>query len=209
MPTFTNIILVFIAAFLLSAIPGPDMLYIIARGTGQGRAAGLLSSLGIATGGLIQTCAVALGLSGLFLMVPVAYEVIKYVGAVYLIYLGVRTIFSRQEVVASPLGEKASLARVFLQGSLTTLLNPKVAFFYLAFLPQFVDQTRGYIPLQLIILGLVYNITGLAVDSSVAYLSSFLGQWLKNRLGAARFLRWLTGGTFIGLGVRLAFSQRQ
>ncbi|GHO92524.1 RhtB family transporter [Reticulibacter mediterranei] len=209
MPTFTNIILVFIAAFLLSAIPGPDMLYIIARGTGQGRAAGLLSSLGIATGGLLQTCAVALGLSGLFLMVPIAYDVIKYVGAVYLIYLGARTIFSRQEVVASPIGEKANLARVFLQGSLTTLLNPKVAFFYLAFLPQFVDQTRGYVPLQLIILGLVYNITGLAVDSSVAYLSSFLGQWIKNRLGAAKLLRWLTGGTFIGLGVRLAFSQRQ
>lgn len=209
MPTFTNILLLFVAAFILSIIPGPDMLYIIARGTGQGRSAGLISGLGIATGGLIQTCAVALGLSGLFLMVPTAYEVIKYVGAIYLIYLGIRTIFSSQEALTNPIGEKSGLARVFLQGSLTTLLNPKVAFFYLAFLPQFVDQTRGHVPLQLLILGLVYNITGLAVDSSVAYLSGFLGQWIKNRLGAAKLISWLAGGTFIGLGVRLAFSQRQ
>jgi threonine/homoserine/homoserine lactone efflux protein len=209
MPTLTNILLLFIAAFILSVIPGPDMLYIIARGTGQGRSAGLVSGLGIATGGLVQTCAVALGLSGLFLMVPTAYEVIKYVGAIYLVYLGIRTILSSQETLASPSGEKTGLARVFLQGSLTTLLNPKVAFFYLAFLPQFVDQTKGHVPLQLLILGLVYNITGLAVDSSVAYLSGFLGQWIKDRLGAAKLLRWLAGGTFIGLGVRLAFSQRQ
>lgn len=209
MPTVTNILLLCMAAFLLSVIPGPDMLYIIARGTGQGRSAGLISGLGIATGGLIQTCAVALGLSSLFLMIPLAYEIIKYVGAIYLIYLGIRTILSQQEVFANPIGEKTGLAKVFLQGSLTTLLNPKVAFFYLALLPQFVDQTRGHVPIQLLILGLVYNFTGLAVDSSVAYLSSFLGQWIKKQLGAAKFLRWLTGGTFIGLGVRLAFSQRQ
>lgn len=208
MPSFINIFLLFVAAFLLSVIPGPDMLYIIARGTGQGRSAGLISSLGIATGGLIQTSAVALGLSGLFLLVPFAYEIIKYVGAIYLIYLGIRTILSHQEMLVSSSGEKAGLAKIFLQGSLTTLLNPKVAFFYFAFLPQFVDQTRGFVPFQLLILGLVYNLTGLAVDASVASLSSFLGQWIKKRLGAAKVLRWLTGGTFIGLGVRLAFSQK-
>ena len=208
MPTFSNIFLLFVAAFLLSVVPGPDMLYIIARGTGQGRSAGLVSSLGIATGGLIQTSAVALGLSGLFLLVPFAYEIIKYVGAIYLIYLGIRTILSHQEMFVSSRGEKAGLAKIFLQGSLTTLLNPKVTFFYLAFLPQFVDQTRGHVPFQLLILSLVYNLTGLAVDASVASLSGFLGQWVKKRLGAAKVLRWLTGGTFIGLGIRLAFSQK-
>ncbi|MFL5693094.1 MAG: LysE family translocator [Ktedonobacteraceae bacterium] len=209
MPTLTNILLLSIAAFLLSVIPGPDMLYIIARSTGQGRPSGLVSCVGIATGGIIQTCAIALGLSGLFLVVPVAYEVIKYAGAIYLIYLGVRTILSRQEVLADPVGEKTRLIKVFFQGGFTTLLNPKVAFFYLAFLPQFVDQARGHVPLQLLVLGLAYNITGLAVDSSVAYLSSLLGKWLKARAGAAKFLHWLTGGVFIGLGVRLAFTQRQ
>ena len=102
MPTPTNVLLLLTAAFLLSAVPGPDMLYIIARSTGQGRPAGLISCLGIATAGLLQTGVVALGLSGLFLMVPVAYEAIKYVGAVYLIYLGIRTILNRQEVLATP-----------------------------------------------------------------------------------------------------------
>jgi threonine/homoserine/homoserine lactone efflux protein len=208
MPTFFNISLLFVASFLLSVIPGPDMLYIIARGTGQGRSAGLVSGLGIATGGLIQTCAVALGLSGLFLLVPFLYEIIKYVGAIYLIYLGIRTILNHQELFVGSRSHKTGLATIFWQGSLTTLLNPKVAFFYLAFLPQFVDQTRGYVPLQLLILGLVYNFTGLAVDAGVAFLSGSLGQWIKKHLGAGRILRWLTGGTFIGLGVRLAFSQK-
>ncbi|MFL5667526.1 MAG: LysE family translocator, partial [Ktedonobacteraceae bacterium] len=114
-----------------------------------------------------------------------------------------------QEMLADPDGEKTRLIKVFFQGGFTTLLNPKVAFFYLAFLPQFVDQTRGYVPLQLQILGLVYNVTGLAVDTSVAFLSSLLGKWLRARAGAGKFLHWLTGGVFIGLGVRLAFSQRQ
>lgn len=209
MPTFTNILLFAAAAFLLSVIPGPDMLYIIARGTGQGRSAGLLSALGIATGGLVQTCAIALGLSGLFLMVPMAYEIIKFVGAIYLIYLGIRAIFSRQEAFVNSLEARTGLTKVFLQGSLSTLLNPKVAFFYLAFLPQFVDPARGNVPLQMLILGFTYNVIGLTVDSSVAYLSSFLGQWIKSRLRAAKLLRWLTGGIFIGLGVRLALSQRQ
>src|SRR5689334_5319138 len=111
MPTFTNILLFAAAAFILSVIPGPDMLYIIARGTGQGRSAGLLSALGIATGGLVQTCAIALGLSGLFLVVPMAYEIIKFVGAIYLIYLGIRTIFSRQEAFVSSLEARTGLTK--------------------------------------------------------------------------------------------------
>jgi threonine/homoserine/homoserine lactone efflux protein len=120
MPTPTNILLLLTAALILSAIPGPDMLYIIARSTGQGRPAGLISCLGIAAAGLIQTSVVALGLSGLFLMVPMAYEAIKYVGAVYLIYLGIRTILNRQGVLTTPVTEKVDVIKVFLQGSFTT-----------------------------------------------------------------------------------------
>ena len=208
MPTITNVLLLALAAFLLSIIPGPDMLYIIARSTGQGRPAGLVSCIGIAAGGIVQTCAVALGLSSLFLMVPVAYEIIKYAGACYLIYMGIRMILSREELLAASVDEKTGLTKIFLQGSFTTLLNPKVALFYVAFLPQFVDPARGYVPLQLLILGLIYNCTGLAVDSSVAFLTSFLGKWLKARAGATRFMRWLTGGIFVGLGLRLAFTRR-
>jgi threonine/homoserine/homoserine lactone efflux protein len=209
MPTLTNIFLLLTATVLICIIPGPDMLYIIARSTSQGRLAGVLSCVGITTGGLLQTSAVALGLSGLFLVVPIAYDIIKYAGAAYLVYLGIRTLLSREEFIADSPGEKTSLMKTFLQGTFTTLLNPKVAFFYLAFLPQFVDKSQANIPFQLLVLGLTFNITGLVVDSSIALLASLLGIWLRRHGGAAKIIRWLTGGVFIGLGVRLALSQRQ
>ena len=209
MPTLTNMFLLFTATVLLCIIPGPDMLYIIARSTTQGRSAGVISCIGIALGGLLQTSAVALGLTGLFLVVPVAYDIIKYVGAAYLVYLGIRAILKREEFVRSSSGETSSLTHTFWQGTFTTLLNPKVAFFYLAFLPQFVDKAQGHISIQLLVLGLAFNVTGLAVDASIALLASFLGTWLKQHTGAAKIMGWLTGIVFIGLGVRLALSQRQ
>ncbi len=209
MPTLTTIFLLVTTTVLVCIVPGPDMLYIIARSSGRGRSAGVVSCLGIATGGLLQTVAVALGLSSLFLIVPMAYDIIKYIGAVYLVYLGIRIILSHEEMLPGSPGEKAGLLKVFFQGSLTTLLNPKVALFYLAFLPQFVDPTRGHISLQLLILGLLFNITSLAVDTSVAVLASLFGTWLKRHLGAAKLTHWLAGSILVGLGVRLAFSRRQ
>jgi threonine/homoserine/homoserine lactone efflux protein len=209
MPTLTTLFLLVTMTVLVCIVPGPDMLYIISRSTGQGRSTGVVSCLGIATGGLLQTTAVALGISSFFLVVPIAYDIIKYVGAAYLVYLGIRFILSREEMLTSSHDGKADFRKAFLQGSLTTLLNPKVALFYVAFLPQFVDLTRGHIPLQLLILGLLFNITSLAVDTSVALLASLLGTWLKRRSGAAKLIHWLTGSVLVGLGVRLAFSGRQ
>ncbi|WP_126600380.1 LysE family translocator [Dictyobacter aurantiacus] len=209
MPTLTSISLLLVTTIVICIIPGPDMLYIIARSTGQGRSSGIVSCLGIATGGVLQTTAVALGLSGLFLAVPVAYEVIKFAGALYLIYLGVRTLLSREEMLAGTGSERTGLLRAFFQGALTTLLNPKVAFFYLAFLPQFVDPARGAVPLQLLLLGLLFNLVSLSIDSSISLLASALGIWLKRHVGAAKIIQKLTGGILVGLGVRLAFSSRQ
>lgn len=209
MPTLTNIVLLFTATVLLCIVPGPDMLYIATRSTGQGRIAGVISCVGIATGGLMQTTAVALGLSGLFLVVPLAYEIIKYAGAIYLVYLGVRTVLSHDEILAASFHDRGGALKIFLQGTLTTLLNPKVAFFYLAFLPQFVSQSQGHIPVQLLILGLVFNITGLSVDVSIALIAGFLRLWLKEHTGKTKFVKWLTGGVFVGLGLRLVFSQHQ
>lgn len=209
MPTLTSIFLLMTATVLLGIVPGPDMFYILARSTGQGRSAGLVSCIGIAVGGVLQTTALALGLSGLFLVVPVAYQIIKYAGAVYLVYLGVRTILSREDLLTDTAGEKAGLTRVFLQGTITTLLNPKVAFFYLAFLPQFVNQAQGHVPLQLLLLGLIFNITGLVVDSTIALLASLLGLWLKGHKKAARLLQWFSGGVLVGLGIRLAFARQE
>lgn len=209
MPTLTNLLLLLIAAFFFSIIPGPDMLYIIARSTGQGREAGMVSCLGTATGGLIQTAMVALGLSSLFLLVPVAYDVMKEIGALYLVFLGVRTLLSHQSGLSFQAASRPRLRKIFFQGALTTLLNPKSALFYLALLPQFVDPTRHHVTLQILLLGLVTNLVGLTVEVCIASLSGFLGAWLKKRLGAAKLLRWLTGSVLIGLGVDLAVSQRQ
>ncbi len=209
MPMLTTLFLLIAMTVLVCIVPGPDMLYIISRSTGQGRSAGIVSCLGIATGGLLQTTAVALGISGVFLVVPIAYDIIKYVGAAYLVYLGIRFILSHEEMQTSLRDGKADFRKAFFQGSLTTLLNPKVALFYVAFLPQFVDPTRGHIPLQLLILGLLFNITSLAVDTSVALLASLLGTRLKRRLRAAKLIHLLAGSVLVGLGVRLAFSGRQ
>ena len=209
MPLLTTLFLLVALTILVCIVPGPDMLYIISRSTGQGRSAGVVSCLGIATGGLLQTTAVTLGISGFFLVVPIAYDIIKYVGAAYLVYLGIRFILNHEEMQTSSYDRKADFRKAFFQGSLTTLLNPKVALFYVAFLPQFVDPTRGHVPLQLLILGLLFNITSLAVDTSVALLASLLGTWLKRRSRAEKLIHWLTGSLLVGLGVRLAFSGRQ
>jgi threonine/homoserine/homoserine lactone efflux protein len=205
----TTLLLLVAMTVLVCLVPGPDMLYVISRSTGQGRSAGVVSCLGIATGGLLQTTAVAFGISGVFLAVPIAYDILKYVGAAYLVYLGIRFILSREEIQTSSRDGKADFRKAFFQGSVTTLLNPKVALFYLAFLPQFVDPTRGHVALQLLILGLLFNITSLAVDTSVALLASLLATWLKRRSRAAKLIHWLTGSALVGLGVRLAFSGRQ
>lgn len=208
MPTLTTVLVLIVTTILICIVPGPDMLYIISRSTGQGRPAGVVSCIGVACGGLFQTSAVALGISGLFLAVPVAYELLKYVGALYLIYLGIRTILNRKEVLSSPQTENAHHVQAFFQGAFTTLLNPKVALFYLAFLPQFVRASQGNVSLQLLILGLLFNITSLTIDTSVALLASFLSSWLKRHLRAEKLVAWMTGSTLIGLGVRLAFSQK-
>lgn len=205
----TALPLFLLASWALNIIPGPDMLYVIARSANQGRRAGLASALGIAGGCIIQTSLVALGLAGILAAVPLAYNLVKFVGAGYLIYLGIRNLLSRQSSLATPQVEQAALWRVFAQGVITNVLNPKVALFFLAFLPQFTSPAYGPVPLQIVVLGMLFNISGTLVNIVVALLAGWLGGWLKRHARASRVMNWLTGGIFIGLGVRLAFLQRQ
>jgi len=200
--------LFFVASWTLNIAPGPDMLYVIARSTGQGRRAGLVSALGITAGCLIQTSIVALGLASLLATVPLAYDLIKFVGAGYLIYLGLRMLFKRQNALLTPQIGNTGLWRIFLQGVLTNVLNPKVALFFLAFLPQFTSPTYGSVPLQIIQLGLLFDISGTLVNIIVAVLAGSVGLWLKRQARATKILNWLTGGVFIGIGVFLALLQR-
>jgi len=206
----TALPLFLLASWALNIAPGPDMLYVLARSANQGRRAGLVSALGIAGGTVIQTTLVALGLAGILAAVPLAYDVVKFVGAGYLIYLGIRALLSRQSKLETPqIGQTTALWHIFAQGVVTNVLNPKVALFFLAFLPQFTSPAYGSVPLQIVILGMLFNLSGTLVNIIVALLAGSLGGWLKSHARASRILNWLTGGIFIGLGIRLAFLQRQ
>lgn len=209
MPEIDALLLFVVATLTLNVTPGPDMLYVIARSAGQGRPAGIASALGIAAGCLVHTLLVACGVAGLLRTAPAAFEVIKYAGAAYLIYLGVRALTGRRRAESDPRVEPSGLGRIFVQGMLTNLLNPKVALFFLAFLPQFADAARGPVALQILMLGLLFNLLGTTVNVVVALAASFAGGRLRSRVGDSAALRWLTGCALIGLGVRLALLERR
>ena len=207
LPDTGTLLLFMTAALALNVTPGPDMLYVVARSVGEGRAAGIVSSLGIAAGCLVHTVAVALGLAGLLRAVPVAFEIVKWTGAAYLVWLGVRALRTRALAAADANLPPAPMGAVFRQGMLTNVLNPKVALFFLAFLPQFVDPLRGSVALQIISLGLLFNVSGTLVNVAVAFLASSAGAWSRRRFGESAVLRRTTGILFIGLGVRLALLE--
>jgi threonine/homoserine/homoserine lactone efflux protein len=206
MPAPQMLLLFMGAALALNLTPGPDMLYVTARSVGDGRAAGVLSALGIATGTLFHIAALALGLAALLAAVPVAYDVVRFAGAAYLAVLGFQLVFR-----SSARAELASLAHtplrtIFTQAVLTNVLNPKVALFFLAFLPQFIDTTAGSPVRQIVLLGLLFNVQGTLVNVAVALLASRTTTWLRASERRVSTLRRLTGVLFIGLGTRLAIS---
>ena len=204
-PSATSIGVFAMAATLLLLAPGPAVLYIVARSVEQGRIAGLTSVCGITTGTLVHVLAAALGLSALLASSALAFAVVKYVGACYLIYIGVRRIFSRSGAPAAQREmPRRSLGRLYRDGFIVNLLNPKTALFFLAFLPQFVDPSRGAVVFQVAFLGLLFTAMGLISDAMYALVAGTAGRWVK---GSARYLRWepyVTGSVFIGLGVAAA-----
>jgi threonine/homoserine/homoserine lactone efflux protein len=202
MPDFHSLLLFVTAGLALNLTPGPDMLYVAARSTGEGRRAGIVSALGIGAGTLVHIAALALGLSALLTAVPAAYDAVRYVGAAYLLWLGARALLRPGSTAATTVAP-APLGVVFRQGVVTNVLNPKVALFFLAFLPQFVDPARGDPVAQTIALGLLFDVQGTVVNVLVALAASRLARRLRSER-AGRALRRVTGGVFVLLGVRLA-----
>jgi threonine/homoserine/homoserine lactone efflux protein len=194
------------AALALLLTPGPAVLYIVTRSIDQGRKAGLVSVLGIELANFCHVVAASLGLSALLLSSALAFNVVKYAGAAYLIYLGIRKLTGRDVPPdTQPVGQQ-SLGRIFSQGVVVNLLNPKTALFFFAFLPQFVDSARGSVALQIFLLGLIFVTMGTVTDSSYALLSGSMGRWLRGNLGFLRFQRYFTGSVYIGLGITTALS---
>ncbi len=204
---FSNLSLFFAAAIALVLTPGPAVLYVVTRSVDQGRRAGLVSVLGIEIGNLFHVFAAAVGISALVLSSALAFEIVKYLGAAYLIYLGVRKLLTPAHALEVPVVRERNLRRVFRQGVIVAILNPKTALFFLAFLPQFVDSSRGQIPLQTFLLGLM--VVGIAIvsDSCYALLAGTAGNWLKGSRWYLRFQRYVSGSLYVGLGVLAAVSQ--
>jgi threonine/homoserine/homoserine lactone efflux protein len=205
-----NIALFVAASLAVIVAPGPDNIYVLTRGVAQGREVALASAWGMCSGLLFHTTLAAVGLSAILARSAAAFSVVKYAGAAYLIYLGVRALLSKEEF-ASPEAEApaARLRGFFLRGLTMNLLNPKVAVFFLAFLPQFARPETDGAALRLVALGLVFALLSVVVFSAIALFSGILGDRLSKNPRFANALRWLTGCVLVGLGVRLALSGRQ
>lgn len=204
MPSPEMVFLFMGAALVLNLTPGPDMLYIAARSVGDGCAAGVLSALGISVGLLIHVAALALGLAALLAAVPLAYDIVRIVGALYLLVLGLDLLLRPRrgsDVASLP---RPRLSGIFAQGVVTSVLNPKVALFFFAFLPQFVDPAAGPPVPQIVFLGLLFNVQGTLVNLAVALLASRTTVWLRASRHRISMLQRLTGAVFVGLGARLA-----
>ena len=194
------------AALLLLLTPGPAVLYIIARSVDQGRLAGLMSVLSIEVGNFIHVLAATLGLSALVFSTAWGFTVIKWLGAGYLIYLGIRRYASGSDQGAAPGIKGQGLNRVFSQGVLVAVLNPKTALFFLAFLPQFVDPERGSISLQFLYLGSIFVLMAIFTDGLYSLASSTASNWLRSNQIFWRVEKIIAGSVYILLGLTAAFS---
>ena len=192
---------VFVAASLaLLVIPGPAVLYIVARSSAQGQRAGLVSVLGVHTGSIVHVVAAVAGLSAIVLASSVAFTAVKVVGGCYLVYVGLRVLLGSRSI-----GEVATtpkpLRRLYVDGLVVNVLNPKVALFFLAFLPQFVSPGHGAVWSQTLVLGLLYIALGMMSDGAYALAGAHAGGWLRRRTAIRRGGRYVEGGVLIGLGV--------
>jgi threonine/homoserine/homoserine lactone efflux protein len=203
MPAPSTLLLFAVASLALLAVPGPAVFYVVTRSVAQGRSAGLVSVLGVETGTFAYAGAAAAGLTGLIAASETGFTIVRFAGAAYLVYLGVRRLLERGDGdgAAAP----SARSRLFLRGLLVQLLNPKIAVFFLAFLPQFVDPDRGSIVAQSLLLGTLFTVLAMLSDGAYVLLAGAVGRRLRRGDGARRLAR-LSGGIYIGLGVTAALS---
>jgi threonine/homoserine/homoserine lactone efflux protein len=196
---------VFCAASLaLAVVPGPAVLYIVAQSVDQGRAAGLVSALGICCGSLVHVVAATIGLSSLIASSATAFTIVKYAGATHLVLLGIRRLLTREAVDVVGSRPPRPHRRLFRDGVVVNVLNPKTALFFLAFLPQFVEPEAGSATLQILGLGLIFTLIALSSDSLWALAAGTLGGWLKQSRAYLAIRRWVTGTVFVALGLSAA-----
>ena len=196
------------AGLLLNLAPGPDTFYILARSGAEGRSVGVASAFGIAAGSVVHTMAAALGLSVLLATSPLAFDLVRWAGAAYLVFLGVRMLRAKASAIGESETRGRGVAAAFRQGMLTNVLNPKVALFFLAFLPQFIAPGAAHAKLGFVALGLSFVATGLCWCLVLALAGAEIGTWLRARPRFGAWVDRLSGAVFVGLGIRLALQQR-
>lgn len=199
-----------VAALAVILSPGPDTIYVLTRSVGEGRMSGIVAALGISAGLCVHISAAALGLSKLFDYAPVAYDVLRWAGVLYLLYLAWRAFTSGDTPFAVPAGAgRKRLARAFGEAALTNILNPKVAVFFIAFFPQFVAPARGEVAIQVLTLGGLFMAAGFAWLAVLALTFGYLGDWLKRSVRFWRWQRWIMGTSLGGLALWLALPSRR
>jgi threonine/homoserine/homoserine lactone efflux protein len=208
MPTASTIALFLLAATALAVVPGPAVAYIVTQSIDQGRRAGLVSALGVASGGLVHVAAATVGLSALIASSATAFTIVKLAGSAYLIAVGIRRILSGDGEEPERRALRAPLRRIYRQGAIVNVLNPKTALFFLAFLPQFVDPDRGVVWPQVALLGIVFVLVAVLSDMTYALVSDAIAGRIRRTGTGAKVRRWLTGGVFIALGITAAAARR-
>jgi threonine/homoserine/homoserine lactone efflux protein len=207
MPDASTFLLFALASLAFLAIPGPSVFYIVTRSLAQGRRAGVTSMLGVQAGGLVHVVAAAFGVSAIIASSATAFTIVKYVGAAYLVLLGLRKLLARgDEDPQIELGEAATGRRLFWQGAIVNVFNPKTALFFLAFLPQFVDPSAGPVAPQMLVLGTMLVGLGVVSDGTYALVAAGAGRKLRETAAARRLLDRLSGGVFVSLGLIAAFA---
>ncbi|NMM36822.1 MAG: LysE family translocator [Glaciimonas sp.] len=192
------------AAATVTLAPGPDNMYVLTRGITQGKKAGLVAALGFSSGLIFHTLLAVLGFAAMIKASPIAYDLIRYAGAAYLIYLGVRTLRSGAVVNAGAPAALVAPIRIYVQSVIANILNPKVTLFFIAFLPQFVNLQAGHVAAQMLLLAALFILVTLCIFGSLALFSGIVGAYLQRNASASIYLNRLAGCAFIGLGIRIA-----
>jgi threonine/homoserine/homoserine lactone efflux protein len=195
------------ASLMLNITPGSDMLYVATRSAGQGVKAGIISSLGIMAGCFVHIIAAVAGLSFILRESAIAFSVVKYLGAAYLIYLAIRSVFSKNNVFTISKTEPLSNNKIFIQGAITNILNPKVALFFLAFLPQFITTDAANASMMILLLGIWFNISGTLVNIAVAFAFGKMGNWMAGQPWFTKWQQKLTSAVLFFLGIKIALSK--
>jgi threonine/homoserine/homoserine lactone efflux protein len=199
-----DIALFLVASALLTIAPGPDVVYVLTRGIAQGRKAGIAAALGFASGCIFHTVLAAVGVAALIRSSEMAFDLVRYAGAGYLVWIGIQALRHRSSFSIAGAGDSKALAAIYRQSVIGNMLNPKVTLFFLAFLPQFVDTQAGHVGMQMALLGVIFMLQTIVIFGAVAMFSGWIGDRVRARPAIGERLNVFAGITFIALGIRVA-----